>query len=140
MRSDEVFVDDGDPAQQRGDQKGQRADEQRQKRHREKDVAPGPYRGAPDFVIEVLSPSNPEHDLWRKRDLYQRYGVREYWIVDPHGQSVYVFHFEKSGNSEDRGENPEKYSFDDNVPVGISDGACRVDFRRVCRKIRHFLE
>ena len=107
---------------------------------REKDVAPGPYRGAPDFVIEVLSPLNPEHDLWRKRDLYQRYGVREYWIVDPHGQSVYVFHFEKSGNSEDRGENPEKYSFDDNVPVGISDGACRVDFRRVCRKIRHFLE
>lgn len=36
LRSDEVFVDDGDPAQQRGDQKGQRADEQRQKRHGEK--------------------------------------------------------------------------------------------------------
>ena len=39
LRSDEVFVDDGDPAQQRGDQKGQRADEQRQKRHGEKGVA-----------------------------------------------------------------------------------------------------
>ena len=107
---------------------------------REKDVAPGPYRGAPDFVIEVLSPSNPEHDLWRKRELYQRCGVREYWIVDAHGQNVYVFHFEKLSDSKDMGENSEKYSFEGNVPIGISDGMCSVDFRRVYRKIRHFLE
>ena len=101
----------------------------------EKDIKPGPYRGAPDFALEVLSPSNPENDLWRKRELYQRHGVREYWIVDPAGFTVYVFHFEKEGPKE---ETPEKYSFDREIPVGISDGNCKVDFRRVYRKIEHF--
>lgn len=39
--------------------------------------------GVPDLLIEILSPGNRNHDLRRKKSLYQRFGVPEYWIVDP---------------------------------------------------------
>ena len=48
-------------------------------------------KGAPDMVIEILSPSNRRHDRLVKLDLYQRAGVREYWIVSPEAQTVEVF-------------------------------------------------
>lgn len=51
-------------------------------------------KGAPDLVIEVLSPSTTRHDRFTKFNLYQRAGVREYWIVDPAGKSVQVFALE----------------------------------------------
>lgn len=44
--------------------------------------------GAPDFIIEILSPSNSIMDLKRKRVLYEMYGVEEYWIVDPATETV----------------------------------------------------
>ena len=40
-------------------------------------------RGAPDLVVEIISPSNSERDVVRKRDIYARHGVGEYWIADP---------------------------------------------------------
>jgi Uma2 family endonuclease len=43
----------------------------------------GRYTGVPDLLIEVLSPSNKEYDLIKKKDLYEKFGVQEYWIVDP---------------------------------------------------------
>ena len=46
--------------------------------------------GAPDWVIEVLSPSNSDYDLETKRKLYARYGV-VYWVVDPVGESITVW-------------------------------------------------
>lgn len=47
-------------------------------------------KGAPDMIVEILSPSTQRHDRLVKLGLYQRAGVREYWIVDPQSQSVQV--------------------------------------------------
>ena len=52
-------------------------------------VQRGP-QGAPDLVIEVVSPSNRSHDLVTKRALYSRAGVREYWLVDPFARTVEI--------------------------------------------------
>ncbi len=47
--------------------------------------------GAPDFIIEILSPSTRDKDVHEKFDLYEEYGVREYWIVDPLNAIIDVF-------------------------------------------------
>ena len=47
-------------------------------------------RGAPDLVVEILSHSTAERDRTFKRALYARYGVREYWLVDPDTRTVTV--------------------------------------------------
>jgi len=50
--------------------------------------------GAPDLVVEVLSPSSRRHDRLVKFNLYQRAGVREYWIVDPAEKVVETYYLE----------------------------------------------
>lgn len=47
--------------------------------------------GAPDWIIEIVSPSNPRHDYITKLHLYNEAGVREYWIVEPRTKIVYVY-------------------------------------------------
>lgn len=47
-------------------------------------------KGAPDLIVEILSPSTQRHDQLVKLNLYQRAGVREYWIVDPENETVRV--------------------------------------------------
>lgn len=47
--------------------------------------------GAPDFVAEILSPSTKKRDLTVKMRVYEKYGVREYWIVDPKAESIDVY-------------------------------------------------
>lgn len=47
--------------------------------------------GVPDLVVEVLSPSTAKNDRGYKKDLYEQYGVKEYWIVDPRNCSIEVY-------------------------------------------------
>ena len=69
--------------------------------------------GAPDWIIEIISPSNSSHDYIRKLNLYADAGVKEYWIVNPLDQSVYVYFMEK-----DRFKTTA-YIFQDEIKVNI---------------------
>ena len=48
-------------------------------------------KGAPDFVIEILSPSTAYYDLIEKKETYARFGIKEYWIVDPKKERIDIF-------------------------------------------------
>ncbi len=48
-------------------------------------------KGAPDLIIEVLSPTTAYYDLIEKKELYEKFGVKEYWIVDPKKQWVEIY-------------------------------------------------
>lgn len=67
--------------------------------------------GAPDWAIEIVSPSSKTMDYIRKCALYEQAGVREYWIVDPKEQSVLVYNFEHGDSA--------RYSFAERVKAGI---------------------
>ena len=47
--------------------------------------------GAPDLIVEVLSPSTAYYDLKHKKSIYEKHGVREYWVVDPIDKTVEIF-------------------------------------------------
>ena len=80
--------------------------------------------GAPDFVVEILSPSTRRKDTVIKLNKYMDAGVREFWLVDPDRKMVLVYHFSTNNY-------PVIYGFDDEIPVGIWDGECRIDFHDV---------
>ena len=69
--------------------------------------------GAPDWIIEIVSPGNPGNDYVMKLNLYTDAGVREYWIVDPAKSSVFVYYLEKSNFKS------EAYTFNDKIKVNI---------------------
>lgn len=68
--------------------------------------------GAPDLVIEVVSPSSSRMDYIIKLNLYMAAGVREYWIVDPLRQRTTVYHLEY-------GDAPTIFAFNQPISVGI---------------------
>ncbi|MEO6166779.1 MAG: Uma2 family endonuclease [Chitinophagales bacterium] len=43
----------------------------------------GGFHGTPDFIVEILSPHNKQHDLIKKKSVYEKRGVKEYWVIDP---------------------------------------------------------
>lgn len=69
--------------------------------------------GAPDFIIEIVSPGNPSDDYIRKLYHYQNAGVREYWIVDPRTEKVIVYHLEQPDFQ------MASYTFQDKIQVNI---------------------
>ena len=75
--------------------------------------------GAPDWIIEVVSPSSRQLDYNKKLFKYRTAGVREYWIVDPGNLRITVYNFEQDAF--------EEYSFSDKVKAGIYD-SFEIDF------------
>lgn len=80
--------------------------------------------GAPDFMIEILSPSNRKKDMILKLNKYMNAGVREYWLVDPDNRRILVYDF-LSDNY------PVIYGFDAEVPVSIWNGECKINFHEI---------
>ncbi len=78
--------------------------------------------GAPDFVLEVLSPSTKKKDMVIKLRKYMNAGVREYWMIDPDQKKVIVYDFEHDNY-------PVIFGFDAVVPVAVLDNQCKIDFR-----------
>jgi Uma2 family endonuclease len=71
--------------------------------------------GAPDLIVEILSPSTSRRDHKEKFNCYERAGVKEYWLVDPSAITVTVF---KLGTDKRYGR-PDVYGDDEKVVVGI---------------------
>lgn len=69
--------------------------------------------GAPDWIIEIASPSNQQIDYGIKFSKYYSAGVREYWIIDPMKRVVNVHDYEHTG------EKSNLYGFEDTIPVCI---------------------
>ncbi len=67
--------------------------------------------GAPDWILEIVSPGSRQMDYYKKLFLYHMAGVREYWVVDPAKKLITVYHFEQDTMTE--------YSFGETVPIGI---------------------
>ena len=85
--------------------------------------------GAPDLIIEVLSPSTRRKDMFTKLYKYEAAGVREYWLVDPQKEKVIVYIFGEEFDV-------SLYGFDSEIPVGIYQGDCRIDFKRILRDLK----
>lgn len=69
--------------------------------------------GAPDWIIEIISPGTSSHDYVRKLALYEAAGVREYWIVDPGKGNIFVYYMEEGKFS------VETYTFQDRVRANV---------------------
>lgn len=93
----------------------------------------GRVYGAPDFIVEVLSPSTSKKDMYIKFYKYLNAGVREYWIVAPEKKRVYVYDMVR--------ETPvEIYTFEDQVPVKIFNSKCMIDFNEISSRMEFLYE
>ena len=88
----------------------------------EKKRGPEGCRGAPDFVVEILSPSNTAIEMERKLKLYRQAGVREYWVIDPENNGLTVYNFQNKMT--------DTYENEDLVPVTVLPGL-EISLKRV---------
>jgi Uma2 family endonuclease len=75
--------------------------------------------GAPDMIIEILSPSSTKIDAYYKFGLYQKAGVKEYWIADPKAKAINVFQLQDNGEYDD---GTVYETLGDKVPVHVFGG------------------
>lgn len=80
--------------------------------------------GAPDWIVEIISPSTASRDYIYKLNLYAKAGVREYWIVDPNSKKIFVYHLEQPDFKADC------YTFQDRIDVNIYDDL-EIDFKEL---------
>jgi len=73
--------------------------------------------GAPDMIIEIVSPNNSKHDVKTKFELYQSHGVKEYWIVFPYESTIYVYLLDENNMYKNTGV----FAQDEKVKVNILD-------------------
>lgn len=92
------------------------------------------YEGAPDLVVEILSPSTRSKDMLLKLYKYHRAGVREYWIIDPKYKTVTVHLFEEEDY------HPRQFDFNDVIPIGISGGECSIDFSKIMDGLKRYYD
>jgi Uma2 family endonuclease len=64
-------------------------------------------KGAPDLAVEIISPSNSFKDRNQKKNLYEKFGVKEYWIIDPANKTIEIYDFQS--------ENPALYLAEDGI-------------------------
>jgi Uma2 family endonuclease len=83
--------------------------------------------GAPDWIIEILSPYTSRKDIAIKHELYQRHGVREYWIADPGNRYVHVYLLDEKGNYPD---DPKIYLREGTIECCVIEGL-RIELGRV---------
>lgn len=86
--------------------------------------------GAPDMVVEILSPSTSRKDCILKLYKYYLAGVREYWMVDPKLEKVVIYCFDG-----DHPEIPTVYGFDSKIPVHIWEDKCIIDFSEIRKEL-----
>lgn len=88
---------------------------------------------APEFVIEIVSPSTKIKDYLVKLALYAEERVLEYWIIDPDQKAVTVYHLSRLRKEEDPspGKTVEVFDFSQKIPVEISRGKCRIDLSMI---------
>ena len=79
--------------------------------------------GSPDMIVEIISPSNSGHDYVTKLNLYQKYKVKEYWIIDPRVKKIFVYFLDENGFY----DLVNSYTFNDKVKVNIYDDL-EIDF------------
>jgi len=78
--------------------------------------------GAPDLIVEVNSPTTSKRDLNLKFSLYEKAGVKEYWVVFPKDEAVTVFILQKNGKYDDDGKTYQVLYGDTHVPVQTLEG------------------
>jgi len=83
-------------------------------------------KGAPDLIVEILSPSTAEHDMKDKFYLYQRVGVLEYWLVNQTDKTLMIFKLNAAGEY----GRPEMYGSRDIVAVPLL-GDLKIDLAEV---------